>query len=99
MVPVLEPYVGKNVVFGIRPEHIAYGSERTSATGDSRVKARLDVSEPLGSEVYLYLTIGDRSFIARTEMKGIPKTGDTLEVVFDMNRSHFFEAESEKAIV
>ncbi|UCE17448.1 MAG: sn-glycerol-3-phosphate ABC transporter ATP-binding protein UgpC [Gemmatimonadota bacterium] len=99
MESALGPYVGKNVVFGMRPEHISYGGERSARTDGSTVTATLDVLEPLGSEVYLYLSVGDHPFIARTEMKAMPKAGDALEVVFDMNRAHFFERESEQAIV
>ena len=94
----LDPYVGKSVIFGVRPEHISYGEEGVSHADGAKVAATLDVFEPLGSEVYLYLSVGGHPFIARIEMKTMPRAGDTLKVIFDMNRAHFFESESEKAI-
>ena len=98
MESTLSSHVGKEVFFGIRPEHISYGGEGSDQTHGSMVAASLDVYEPLGSEVYLYLSVGGHPFIARTEMRTVPKAGDRLEVVFDMSRAHFFESESEKAI-
>ena len=99
METTLGPYVGKRIVFGIRPEHISYASTASDLTDEAKVKASLDVYEPLGSEVYLYLGIGGRIFIARTEMETIPKAGAEVEMAFDMSKAHFFDSETERAIV
>jgi len=97
--PSLSPHLGKKVIFGIRPEHIAYGSAAIAQSDDAQVKATVEVFEPLGSEVYLYLNLHGRSFIARTKVETIPKAGTEINVTFDMSRAHFFEGENEKAIV
>ena len=95
----LIPFTGKHVIFGIRPEHISYASGDSELTDGVRVRAVLDVSEPLGNEVYLYLSCGQYGFIARTEMESIPTAGSDIEIAFDMAKAHFFEKENERAIV
>ena len=99
METALAPFAGKKLVFGIRPEHISHASADQQHASGKIVRATLDVYEPLGSEVYLYLSVEPYTFIARTEMKSIPETGDDLDVVFDMKKAHFFEPENELAIV
>ena len=95
----LGSYAGKEVIFGIRPEHISYASTGSGLSDEAKVKASLDVYEPLGSEVYLYLSVGGRTFIARTEMETLPETGIEVDVTFDITRAHFFESATEKTIV
>jgi multiple sugar transport system ATP-binding protein len=98
MTSALSRFAEKRILFGIRPEHISFTTVSGSAEG-ATVKALLDVFEPLGNEVYLYLRAGGHSFIARTEVTSTPEAGDEMNVVFDMTRAHFFEPENEQAIV
>ena len=54
--PELQEYIGQEVVVGIRPEDI--DDEATEAPEDSTVDAFVDVTDLMGAEIYLYLTIG-----------------------------------------
>jgi multiple sugar transport system ATP-binding protein len=58
----LMPYRGKEVVFGIRPEDINMGSSDKGIRVP--IKAKVDVLEMLGAEIYLYLSSPQGSFIA-----------------------------------
>lgn len=99
MYPSISSYEGKTVVFGIRPEDI-YDKffTREPAEGNT-VKVVVEVKEPLGAEVYLYLVAGKSNFVARVTEKSIPSVGQQLEVVFDMTCVHFFDVETEKTII
>ncbi|MBL7070516.1 MAG: TOBE domain-containing protein, partial [Candidatus Omnitrophica bacterium] len=55
--------------------------------------------EPMGSEVYLYLNTGIHTFIARVGAHDRPKVNQEMDMVFDMSKVHFFDKESEEAIV
>ena len=53
----------------------------------------------MGAEVYLYLTTGIHSFIARVDAHDRAEVNQDIEMVFNMARGHFFDCETEKIIV
>ncbi|HZT41220.1 MAG TPA: sn-glycerol-3-phosphate ABC transporter ATP-binding protein UgpC [Chthonomonadaceae bacterium] len=93
-------HVGKTCIFGIRPEDIydkALGG-LVKATPGNTVSVDVDVIEPLGNDVEMYLKAGDISLIAMIDSASQAKIGDKLEVIFDMDKSHLFDKESEQAL-
>lgn len=95
----LDPYVNKEVDMGIRPENIHDKLFLAEAPPENTLKATVEVVEPMGSEIYLYLTTGHHSFVARVEPHQHADVHQTLEVVFDMSKVHFFDKDSEKTII
>lgn len=94
----LEPYVGKKVTFGIRPEDIFDRGTAYNVKHKALIKSKVDVVEPMGNELYLYLTTGLNNFIARVETDIIPPSGIEMELVFNMDKVHFFDNETEEII-
>jgi len=95
----LMPYVGKQMVFGIRPEDLYDKLFVAEAPLESTVTATVEVVEPMGSEVYLHLKAGRHALIARVNPQARPEINQDLDVVFDMGKVHFFDQESEQAII
>ncbi len=95
----LQAYVGKEVAFGVRPEHIVDIMMVEGANPDHCAKALVDVIEPMGAETYLYLAIDSHCFIAKVDGHEKCKTGETIDVMFNMDFAHFFDAETEKTII
>jgi len=87
---------GSEVTFGIRPENI-YDREftRKESFDWNTFEAQVDVLEPMGAEVILYLTIGNDSLVARVDSHTKAKVGEKLKVVFDFDRIHLFNKTSE----
>lgn len=95
----LENHMGKEVILGIRPEHI-YDDEANLVNMSSAVAtAYVDVTEMLGSETYLYLQIAGKPFTAKVNQRSTAKLGDTIKVAFDTNKLHIFDKETEVTIV
>lgn len=95
----LGDYVNKPVIFGIRPEDIEDAAfVDDSLKHNNVVTADVDVTEPMGAEVYAYFSSGDKTFVARLEPSTQARDGGRLEVVFDMNKMHLFDPNTEKAI-
>ena len=94
----LEEYAGKEVVMGIRPEDIHDEEAFLSMYPDATVSAKVDVTEMMGAEIYLYVNINDKPFTARVNPRSTTKSGDEIKVGFDVNRLHFFDKETELAI-
>jgi multiple sugar transport system ATP-binding protein len=98
--PQLQPYAGKRVVFGVRPEDIAAHDPSDQADNGNTVAARADVVETLGSEIFAHLTCGAHSIVARMEVPESPiRVGETLQVALKMARTHVFDAETSRTIV
>ncbi|NLO99346.1 MAG: sn-glycerol-3-phosphate ABC transporter ATP-binding protein UgpC [Clostridiaceae bacterium] len=91
-------YIGKEVIFGIRPEDI-HDEEDWIANNNGVLDASVEVTERLGSETYLYVLINDINFTARVSPKSKTNAGENIKVVFDMPHIHIFDKETEKAIV
>jgi len=88
-----EDYIGKKVLFGIRPENIKLGKEG--------VKAKVDVVEHLGSETIVYAEV---SGLSSNIIVKIPTNYDIVEgmdlnLVFDMDKAHLFDAETNQSIM
>ncbi|MFI5358764.1 MAG: ABC transporter ATP-binding protein [Halanaerobiales bacterium] len=98
--PELKSYVGKDVVFGIRPEDLEDASvvEKT-VTADNSYMATVEVVEPMGSEIYLYLTVNEHSMIARVDSHSTAKVGDNVKLYVKTENLHVFDPETELTII
>jgi len=94
----LTGHVGKPVVFGSRPEDINDRQHASFAKPEQIVTAAVEVVEPMGAEVYIYLTTGTHSFVARVNAHQRAEVGQKLDMAFDMRKCHFFDAADEKTI-
>ncbi len=91
--------VGQEIVFGIRPEDVSDALYVTNPDPDQSLTARVEVVEPMGAEVYLYLDTGKHSFIARVDVHGNADVNQQLKLVFHMKKSHFFDKKTGETIV
>jgi multiple sugar transport system ATP-binding protein len=92
-------YVGQDIVMGIRSEDIYDKLFFSEASSENTVRATCEVVEPLGSEVYLYLTTGKHNFIARVGAHDRPDVNHDMDLVFDMSKVHFFDSKTEETII
>jgi multiple sugar transport system ATP-binding protein len=87
-------HLGKPVVFGVRPEDVQDKQSLTDPDPSRLATVTVEVSEPMGSETYLYLTTGASSFIARVRPTDNFQPDQKIEVSFKLENAHLFEAES-----
>ncbi len=90
----LRPYVGKEIIFGIRPEDLIYREQ--SPSGKS-IKTSVSVIEPLGAEIHLFVDTGKHSIVARVAPRYDFHVGDAAYFDADMDKIMFFDVESESA--
>jgi len=96
----LAPYIGKQIIFGTRPEHLYQPqSELREQPGMAPIKAKVEIIEPMGAEIYVYLTTGKTPFIARLDPHTKVEVDEMMELIVDMEKSHFFDKDTEKTIV
>ncbi len=95
---VLGPYQGKKVLLGVRPEHL--GEMSQGETDDSgEIAATVEVVEMMGSEQILYLTVGDKSFVAKMDASTRVRMGDAVKLAFPKEQIQIFDRETERNLV
>jgi len=87
--------VGKKVIFGIRPEDIFHPEYVAPGINAVKVESLVDVTELMGNEIFLYLMAGDYPYIARVDPRGHAHAGDKIEMIFNADNIHLFDAEAE----
>ena len=76
------------MVLGIRPEHV----QVSAIQHDSGVPAKVYVTELMGSETFVFVTIGNEKIIARAPGDFRAKVESTVWVHIDMTKAHFFDS-------
>lgn len=96
----LKEHIGGPISFGIRPEDIhdpsAYQAEGSNRT---EITASVEVIEPMGSDIYLYLSSGKHSFIANVEPDSKAEINEQKKLVVNMEKAHFFDVKTEKNLL
>ena len=106
------------LVAGIRPEHFQEAELVGDTAGGVTFKANVELVESLGSEVYIYFSVGDaqtapaldeaagksgldelphaatEQMVARLDPETKARRGEVMQLWFDPNRLHLFEAET-----
>jgi multiple sugar transport system ATP-binding protein len=98
-VPALTEHLGKEVIFGIRPEDIHDKRYLPVDVSAASLVANVDVIEPMGSERYLYLVIDGTDFVARVDPRSTAAVGEDLEIALNMDNIHLFDANTEEGLL
>ncbi|MFJ8245948.1 ABC transporter ATP-binding protein [Peribacillus asahii] len=91
-------YVGKEIIFGIRPEDIQHKSVVTDTAKGSIILAKIDVCEFTGAETIIYFQIEGQNFAARVHSHIGISSGQMCDLVFNMDKAHFFDCHTELRI-
>ncbi|MEW6356775.1 MAG: sn-glycerol-3-phosphate ABC transporter ATP-binding protein UgpC [Planctomycetota bacterium] len=88
----LEDYEGKEVVFGIRPEDVKTSAIDSPSVG--RMGVTVNVVEPLGDEMILYLSTGKNELISKVDAHQRVAVNDKVEAMLDLSKAHIFDPAS-----
>ena len=94
----LSEYVGKTVVFGIRPENLHTSGEKFTQNTAHTLTMHVDIAELMGAEIYAHCTCDGTSVTVRTPSGEPIHAGDTITAAVDMSRIHLFDKQTERAI-
>ncbi len=95
----LKDHVGKEVTLGIRPEDIHDPDSMGRSVEAVEIEALVEVVEPMGNEVFLYLTTGKSSFVARVDPVHIPTVKQRVRLAVEIDKAHFFDRETEISLL
>lgn len=95
-VAVYAPHAGKDVIAGVRPEDIHNPQFAPPGVHAAPVDAKVDVTELMGNEIFLYLVSGKHSFTARVDPRTRFAIGEKVQLVFNMDNMHIFDPSVDK---
>ncbi|MDR6432391.1 sn-glycerol-3-phosphate ABC transporter ATP-binding protein UgpC [Brucella pseudogrignonensis] len=92
-------YVGKDIIFGIRPEALTDpdGADRNAQSvveGDCLI----DVVEPAGSDTFAVTRIGGKQVVARLRADARIAAGQRSRLAFNLDKAVFFDPKSQERI-
>jgi multiple sugar transport system ATP-binding protein len=83
----------ETATLGVRPEDVYVVED-----GSDGIETTVEVVEPVGSDNYLHLDVGD-DFIARVAADIEPATGERIRIGFDADDLHLFHADSGESLL
>lgn len=96
---LLEDYVGKDVVFGIRPEDIWDIPSSDWIKDKIMLEGTVDFREIIGAETYVYLTVGNVHLASRVGGLCDATSGSKFKVVINLSKLHFFDPKTQTSII
>ncbi|MDE7213494.1 MAG: TOBE domain-containing protein, partial [Anaeroplasmataceae bacterium] len=96
---IKDEYFEKKVIMGLRPKALVPKNSKT--TKDILVEGEVKLSEQLGDELLLYLTIPgcEGEYISSSESYMAPEIGSKVKISFNMDHVCFFDKETEESIL
>jgi multiple sugar transport system ATP-binding protein len=90
---------GDSVIFGIRPDDIHDPKFTPAGIEAAPVDIKVDVTELMGNEIFMFLLSGDDSFVGRFDPRTTLKSGDQGQAVFNMLNMQLFETEGAQVAI
>lgn len=93
----MKEYIGKDIVIGIRPEHI-FSAGEAEVKNKAPITVSVEIAEMTGSETNVYFELGGKRHIARIKAEEKINQGDFLKLYIDENEIRYFDKETTLAI-
>lgn len=91
--------INRKITLGLRPEDLIDPVSNTLEGNFHEIQARVEILEPIGSELYLYMTTGANPFIARVPPRTVAEIDEQKTLLVNLEKLHFFDAVSGDGIV
>jgi multiple sugar transport system ATP-binding protein len=94
----LDAHIGQAVIMGLRPEDLHDADYVPPGIHPGYLEAKVDVTELMGNEIFVYLLTGQYSYVARVDPRSKARVGHAIRIVANLDHVHFFDKSTERAI-
>ena len=95
----LRQYKGNQLIFGNRPEDMHAAEFTPQGVFSAPMRAKVDVTELMGNEIFVYTLAGTKQFIARVDPRVRVRHDDEIDFNVNMDNMHLFDPKTEKALI
>ncbi len=88
----------QHVTMGLRTEEITIADEKQTIHPEWVFPGVVKVVEPLGNENHLHVEIKGVTFVARCEGRRIIKSGEKIDIAFNLEQLHIFDTKTTNVI-
>jgi multiple sugar transport system ATP-binding protein len=88
-----QSFAGKELVFGLRPEHITE-PRRNDRDQNCEFAVNLDVVEPMGMETMVFFTVDGQEICGRVDPNGPAGPGEPMRLYANMDQMHLIDPQS-----
>jgi len=89
--------IGKEIVIGIRPEDLEDSDFVQNIPANSTITANVEVTEPMGAEIYVYVDIEGVLITARVNPRSKFRSDDKATLYVGIDKIHLFDKDTEKS--
>ncbi len=92
-----QPFAGREMLFGIRPEHITEQRPHVSE-GDCDFSADVSVLEPLGVDTMVFIEINGREVCGRATPRSVAGEGARMRFTAHMDHMHLIDPDTDLVV-
>jgi multiple sugar transport system ATP-binding protein len=95
----LRPWLGREVILGVRPEQIAAGfHEQEGNPQIHEIECQVEVLEPTGPDTLVFVNVNGREVTCRVNPKAARAPGQNMKLMVDMSKALLFDPRTEQRI-
>ncbi|KPK59489.1 MAG: glycerol-3-phosphate ABC transporter ATP-binding protein [Gammaproteobacteria bacterium SG8_31] len=95
----LVDFRGKELLMGIRPEHIGDASDHRDWETPVHFKGTIEIVETVGHEVIIHVSCGEDMIVAKLGAQRIPTFGEEIELAMRGEALHVFDPQTERSLL
>ena len=89
----------KKLILGIRGEDIKVDNLSLDTFKNNILHAKINDTEIMGNDNNLYFTFGNTNAVARVSKYDVKEIGETLSFIFETHHLHFFDPDTDNALL
>ena len=94
----LAEHTNREVIFGIRPEHIFLTSPSSTNGMDPQMTAFVELIEPSGADTIVHLRVAKNAFAIKAAAEAAPVVNEKVTVRFELAKGHVFDPATQARI-
>ncbi len=88
----------KELIFGVRPEHMTRLDGATLRPGQARLTATIDLVQPTGTRTFAQFKLGGAEATVELPSHAVERPGTNVELLVDMPRAIFIDPRTDKVL-
>ena len=94
----LQPWLGKTLTLGIRPEQITQPGAEQNPDNSHIASCKIAMIEPTGPDTLVFIRLNQTKVVCRVHPGAAGSPGSTMDLAFDMSKAVFFDPDDEHRV-